>query len=80
MCDHLSQATTTHKRPPIQNTKILPVKALQLERLVNDHLPPHVSDRDYFLTWRLMIFHCFFKPSLDAFSDLYVRCVYLMAN
>ena len=27
-----------HKRPPIQNTKIFGVKALQLESLVNDHL------------------------------------------
>ena len=31
-------ATTSHKRTPIQKTKILPVKALQLEPLVNDHL------------------------------------------
>ena len=38
MCDQLSLATTSHKRPPIQNTKIFPVKALQLEPLVNDHL------------------------------------------
>ena len=60
MCDHLSQATTTHKRPPIQNTKILPVKALQLERLVNDHLPPHVSDRDYFLDLTVNDFPLFF--------------------
>ena len=27
-----------HVRPPLQNTKIFPVKALQLESLVNDHL------------------------------------------
>ena len=38
MGNHLSEATTSHKRPPIQNTKILSVKALQLEPLVNDHL------------------------------------------
>ena len=31
-------AATSRKRPPIQNTKIFPVIALQLERLVNDHL------------------------------------------
>ena len=41
-------ATTSHKRPPIQNTKLFPVKALQLEPLVNDH--PPVSDRDHFLS------------------------------
>ena len=34
-------ATTSHKRPPIQNTKVFPVKALQLEPLVN---APPVSD------------------------------------
>ena len=33
-----SMSTTSHKRPPIQNTKIFPVKSLQLEPLVNDHL------------------------------------------
>ena len=33
-----SCATTSHKRPPIQNTKTFPVKALQLEPLVNNHL------------------------------------------
>ena len=31
-------ATTSPKRQPIQNTKTYPVKALQLELLVNDHL------------------------------------------
>ncbi|CAH3150520.1 unnamed protein product [Porites lobata] len=31
-------ATTSRKRPSIQNTKTFPVKALQLEPLVNDHL------------------------------------------
>ena len=31
-------AATAQKRPPIQNTKHFPVKALQLEPLVNDHL------------------------------------------
>ena len=38
--------TTSHKRsppitdklPPIQNTEIFPIKDLQLEPLVNDHL------------------------------------------
>ena len=30
-------ATTSHKRPPGKNTKIFPVKALQLEPLVNDN-------------------------------------------
>ena len=39
ICDHLSEATTPHKRLPIQNTPIFPVKALELEPLVNDHLP-----------------------------------------
>ena len=41
-------AATSHKRPPIQNTKIFPVKALQLEPLENDHLLS-VSNRDHFL-------------------------------
>ena len=27
MCDHISQATSSHKRPLIQNTKIFPFKA-----------------------------------------------------
>ena len=30
-------ATTSRKRLPFQNTKIFPVKSLQLEPLVNDH-------------------------------------------
>ena len=30
--------TSSRKRPPIQNTKILSVNALQLEPLVNEHL------------------------------------------
>ena len=38
MCDHLSYATTSHKRPPIQSTKIFPVKALQLEPLEKENL------------------------------------------
>ena len=38
MYDHLSSATISHKRQPIQNTKTFPVKALKLEPLVNDHL------------------------------------------
>ena len=75
-----SQATTTYQRPPIQNTKIFPVKALQLERLVNDHLPPHISNREYFLGLTVNDFPLFFKGSLDAFSDLYVSYVYLMAT
>ena len=40
-------ATTSRKRPPIQNTKMFPIKALQLEPLVDDK--PSVSDRDHFL-------------------------------
>ena len=31
------EATISHKRPLIQNTKFFPVKALQLEPLENDH-------------------------------------------
>ena len=38
MSKHLLYATTSHKRPPIQNTKIFPVKALQLEPLLNNHV------------------------------------------
>ena len=28
ICDHLSLVSTSNKQPPIQNTKIFPVKAL----------------------------------------------------
>ena len=38
MSKHLLYATTSHKRPAIQNTKIFPVKALQLEPLLNNHV------------------------------------------
>ena len=38
--------TISWKRPPIQNTKLFPVKALQLKPLT---WPPPVSDCDYFL-------------------------------
>ena len=38
MCNYLSFETTFHKQLPIRNTKIFPVKALQLEPLVKDHL------------------------------------------
>ena len=34
LCDHLSQATTSHKRSSIQITKILPVKALKKREVV----------------------------------------------
>ena len=75
-----SCATTCRKRPPpisdhapIQNTKIFQVKALQLERQVNDHfnhfLDLTVNDFLLFLTS--------FKRPFDAFSDLYFRCVYV---
>ena len=43
--------TTSQKPPPIQNTKILPVKSLQLQ--------PLVSDRDYFFDDSIRIFHRF---------------------
>ena len=46
MCDHFTQTTTSHKRPPIQNTKIFPVKHLQLQLF--SKRAPHVSDRDHF--------------------------------
>ena len=57
-----------------KNIKILPVKALQLEPL-----PPPVSDRDQFLGLMVNDFPLFLtscKRPLDAFSDLYVRCVH----
>ena len=38
MYDHLLQATTSHKRRPIQNPQTFPVKALQMEPQANDHL------------------------------------------
>ena len=46
MYDQLSLATTSHKRPTIENTKIFPVKALQLEPPGNDLL---LYNRDHFL-------------------------------
>ena len=69
--------TTSQKPPPIQNTKILPVKSLQLQ--------PLVSDRDYFFDDSIRIFHRFHPPVSDhwrhcLFSVLVVqlrncRCV-----
>ena len=59
------------KRLPIQNTKIFPVKALQLEPLVND--------RNYFLGLRVNDFPLFltsFKRPLDVFSKPYFRCMH----
>ena len=44
-------ATTSRKRPPIQNTKIFPAKALQLEPLVNDHLMSATATT--FWAWRV---------------------------
>ena len=72
-------ATTSRKRLPIQNTKIFPAKALQLEPLVNDHPESCQRPRPLFGPDGLMIFHSCFtscKRPLDAFSDLYVRCVH----
>ena len=67
MCEHLP-------------SKVFPVKALQLEPLVNDHLlAPAVSDRDNFLGLIVNDFSLFLtsrKQPLHAFSDLYVRCVH----
>ena len=70
--------TSSHKWPPIQNTKIFPVKALQLIG-TSSKRPPPVSDRDHFL--RLPVNNCplFFtscKRPLERFSDLYVCCVH----
>ena len=57
MSKHLLYATTSHKRPPIQNTKIFPVKALQLEPLLNNHVL--LVTVTTFWAWQLMIFHYF---------------------
>ena len=66
--------------PPISDrqskTRKLPVKALQLAPLVNDHV---ISDSEHF--WSLTVndlplFLTSCKWPLDAFSDLYVRCVH----
>ena len=62
------------KQSNLYDIKILPVKALQLEPL-----PPPVSDRDQFLGLTVNDFPLFLtscKRPLDAFSDLYVRCVH----
>ena len=70
-------ATTFHKRPLIQNTKTFPVKALQLELLVNGHLLQVTVTT--FWAWKFNDFPLFLtscKRPLDAFSDLYVRYVH----
>ena len=77
MCDYLSKETTSHKRPPIQNTRTFPVKDLQFESLVNDHLLS--ATVTIFRAWKFNDFPVVFtscKRPLDAFSDLYVRCVH----
>ena len=38
MHDYLSLANTSHKQPPLLNTKIFQDKALWLESLINDCL------------------------------------------
>ena len=72
MWDHLLSATS-HKGPPIQNTKLFPVKALQLE-------PPPVNDHNHFLGATVNDFPSFLtssKQPLDAFFDLgYFCCVH----
>ena len=77
MCDHLSYATTSHQRRPVQKTKIFPDKAFTVE--ISSKRPPPVSDRDHFVGLTVNDFPLFLtscKRPLDAFSDLYVRCVY----
>ena len=64
-------ATAAHKQPPIQNTKIFPVKALQLEPLANDHLL-YLTATTFWVS-RSIIFH---KRPIDAFSALYFGCVH----
>ena len=51
-------ATTSHKQPPVQNTTIFPVKALELEPLVNDHLL-HATTTSFWALW--LIFSIVFK-------------------
>ena len=38
MYDHLSEGTSSNKRADIWNPQIFPVKSLQTEPLVNNHL------------------------------------------
>ena len=64
-------ATAAHKQPPIQNTKIFSVKALQLEPLANNHLL-YVTATTFWVS-RSIICH---KRPVDAFSALYFGCVY----
>ena len=80
MCDHLSRATTSHKRPPFQNTQIFPVKVLKLEP--SSERPPSVSDRDFLWEWWLMISYSFqplvsdhltHSPSLFSLCALLLR-------
>ena len=61
-----------------RDTKIFPVKAFQLEPLVQR--PPSVNDGDHFLVltdndFPLFLTSCKWPP-LDRFSDLYVRFVH----
>ena len=45
--------SNVHVWPPTEKRNLSPLKALKVERLVK--CPPFVSDRDYFLGWRLYL-------------------------
>ena len=69
-------ATTSHKRTPTQKTKNFPSQSLTVG--TSSKRPPPVSDRDHFvgLTVNDFPFITSGKRSLDAFSDLCVRCAH----
>ena len=69
-------ATTSHKRTPIQKTKNFTSQSLTVG--ASSKRPPPVSDRDHFLGLTVNDFPFIIsgKRSLDAFCDLYVRCVH----
>ena len=79
MCDRLSQATVSHKRPPIQNPQIFLVKALQLEAQANDHFL--YATGTTFRGWRFYDFLLFLTACKRSRSSvvwslcsLYVLC------
>ena len=72
-------ATTSHKGPFIQDSKIFPVKILLIR--TSSKRPPVISDRDHFIGLMVLLFSVFFLTScmqpLDTWCglcSLYVLC------
>ena len=74
MCDHASQATTSIKRPPFQNTRIFTV----LKGLIvgsSRKRPLIVSEGDYFLggDFSLFLSGCLIRGLISLFDVCTVR-------